>query len=160
MRFSPFISHLAIIVAWPFLTGGYSALNIFGGYVVGLLVMLTFPEPLNAKDYTRRTFAFFLYFLVFAKNFILASLSVAFIILFKARRALTPRLVHYHTKHLSRTEILILAHSITLTPGTTAVHLSEDLKTMTVHALDGKPAEKVRKSIHDTLEVSILRFTR
>ena len=58
-------------------------------------------------------------------------------------------------------EIVSLANSITLTPGTITVHVEPERHTIIIHAIDiGQNPEDVRQSIRTVLEANILRWTR
>jgi multicomponent Na+:H+ antiporter subunit E len=48
--------------------------------------------------------------------------------------------------------ITLLANSITLTPGTLSVDVSDDQKTLYVHALDIEDPRKTEEQIRKTLE--------
>jgi multicomponent Na+:H+ antiporter subunit E len=48
--------------------------------------------------------------------------------------------------------ITLLADMVTLTPGTTALHVSADRRTLYVHAMDAGSPEEVARSIRDGFE--------
>ena len=90
-------------------------------------------------------FAQYLYYLV--KEIIAANLAVSQMILTRKER-MEPVIVHVHTELKSETARMILANSITLTPGTITVSLTDD--DLLVHCLD--------KSLSGGMEDSV--FTR
>jgi multisubunit Na+/H+ antiporter MnhE subunit len=51
--------------------------------------------------------------------------------------------------------ITTLANCVSLTPGTTSLHVSEDLSTLYVHVLDAPDPDAVVTSIKDTFETRI-----
>ena len=53
--------------------------------------------------------------------------------------------------------ITLLAHLISLTPGTTSLHVSEDRRTLFVHALDGQDPTAVADGIKAGFERAIMR---
>jgi multicomponent Na+:H+ antiporter subunit E len=53
--------------------------------------------------------------------------------------------------------ITILADMISLTPGTTSLHVSEDRRTLYVHALDGSDPDGLIRSIKDGFERATMR---
>ena len=57
-------------------------------------------------------------------------------------------------------EITLLANLITLTPGTLSVDVSEDRKTLYVHALDCSDPEAVKRSITEGFERRIMEAFR
>jgi multicomponent Na+:H+ antiporter subunit E len=56
--------------------------------------------------------------------------------------------------------ITLLADMVTLTPGTTALHVSEDRSILYVHVMDIESAEAVRATIADRLERPTMRVLR
>lgn len=112
------------------------------------------------RSLVSRAVGLFLFVLAFLRALVLANLQLAKTILFVKREDLSPGFVTYPVEHLSKLEILVLSHCITLTPGTTTVEISDDFKTLTLHALDARDPEGTVKSIQDELERPILRWTR
>jgi multicomponent Na+:H+ antiporter subunit E len=53
--------------------------------------------------------------------------------------------------------VKLLADMVTLTPGTTALHVSEDRSILYVHVMDIESAEAVRQSIATRLEAPTMR---
>lgn len=58
-------------------------------------------------------------------------------------------------------EIAVVANYITLTPGTLSVDVSEDRRTLLVHALiGGESGDELRAQIRDDIEPRVLRVLR
>lgn len=87
-------------------------------------------------------FAQYLYYLV--KEIITANLAVSRMILTRKER-MEPVIVHVHTDLKSETARVILANSITLTPGTITVSLTDD--DLLVHCLDKSLSEGMEDSV-------------
>ena len=87
-------------------------------------------------------FAQYLYHLI--KEIILANLGVCRMILTR-KEQMEPVIVHVHAKLKSETARVILANSITLTPGTITVSLTDDH--LLVHCLDKSLAEGMEDSV-------------
>lgn len=87
-------------------------------------------------------FAQYLYYLV--REIILANLGVCRMILTR-KEQMEPVIVHVHAKLKSETARVILANSITLTPGTITVSLTDD--NLLVHCLDKSLAEGMEDSV-------------
>jgi multicomponent Na+:H+ antiporter subunit E len=87
-------------------------------------------------------FAQYLYHLI--KEIILANLGVCWMILTR-KEQMEPVIVHVHAKLKSETARVILANSITLTPGTITVSLTED--ELLVHCLDKSLSEGIEDSV-------------
>ena len=87
-------------------------------------------------------FVQYLYYLI--KEIILANLTVVRMILTR-KEQMEPVIVHVHAKLKSETARVILANSITLTPGTITVSLTQD--NLLVHCLDKSLAEGMEDSV-------------
>lgn len=87
-------------------------------------------------------FAQYLYYLV--KEIITANLAVSRMILTRKER-MEPVIVHVHTDLKSETARVILANSITLTPGTITVSMTDN--DLLVHCLDKSLSEGMEDSV-------------
>lgn len=116
----------------------------------------TFPT----HSWPARVVGFFAFGLHFTRELVLANIAVAKSVLFQKREELAPGFVRYPLTGLKSFEILVLTHSITLTPGTTSVKISDDHSELIVHALDARDPDGVRASIKNGLETPLLAWTR
>lgn len=155
-----FFIHSILIAAWTLLRDELSLAGFFSGYAIGLIILLLFPNIVDVRTYIKQTFGFFYFIAKFAKEFILANLSVAKIVLFERKSKLKPFFLKYNIAKLKQQEIILLSHCITLTPGTISVRISEDQKHLMIHVLNAESPHKVESSIKQKLEDPILAFTR
>jgi multicomponent Na+:H+ antiporter subunit E len=155
-----FIVNLVIAIMWLLLSSQRSLADFVIGLVIGFAMLAGFQVLVGSRDYTRRTLALLGFALAFAKQFVLANLSIAGVVLFRSRDSLSPNFITYDVAELHRGEILLLAYCITLTPGTTSVNLSEDFKTLIIHAMDADQPDRIRREIDVGLRQPLLRFTR
>jgi len=91
------------------------------------------------------------YLLIFLKEVVVANIDVVKIVL-SPKLNMTPGIIAYKMDVKTDAGITLLANSITLTPGTLSVDISEDRKTLYIHALHIEDAEKLEQSIRDSLE--------
>jgi len=91
------------------------------------------------------------YLFVFLFEVVKANIDVVKIVL-SPKLEMTPGIIAYEMDVKTEAGITLLANSITLTPGTLSVDISEDRKTLYIHALHVEDAEVLKKSIHDSLE--------
>jgi multicomponent Na+:H+ antiporter subunit E len=91
---------------------------------------------------------------VFIKELVLSSVAVARQVLGDSA-ALRPAILAVPVGLRSRAGITTLANCVSLTPGTTSLHVSEDLSTLYVHVLDAPDPDAVVTSIKDTFETRI-----
>lgn len=86
---------------------------------------------------------FFQYLFLLVKEIVQANLTVCRMILSR-KEIMEPVIVHVHTNLKTETARVILANSITLTPGTITVSLTDD--DLLVHCLDKSLAEGMENS--------------
>ncbi len=113
-----------------------------------------------ASTWLRRAIGLVRFAVRFLKALIASNLQMARVVLFRPVGELTPDFIHYPISGLSPTEIVLLSHCITLTPGTTSVEISPDRRTLIVHALDAADHASVRRAIKQELEEPLLAWTR
>jgi multisubunit Na+/H+ antiporter MnhE subunit len=108
-----------------------------------------------------RTVLYFVLFLcVLAREVVLASITVARLVLGPLGR-LRSGFVAVPLEASSDLEITVFANSITLTPGTITVHVDPGRRVLVMHAIDiGHDPEELRRSTKAVLEAGVLRWTR
>lgn len=122
--------------------------------------MTASPSPSPRRPLPLRAAGFLLFLAYFLRALIVANLQLARTILLVKREDLAPGFLDYPVQGLSKLEILVLSHLITLTPGTTTVEVSADFTRLVLHALDARSPEATREEIRATLQTPILWWTR
>ena len=121
------------------------------------------PPPERPRPLLLRALGFLAFIAVFLRELWSANLSLAKAALFTKRRDFEPGFFLYPLENLSELEILLLTHTITLTPGTTSVMIDDEEgrpPALIVHAFDAHSEEELVQGIRDSLERAILGFTR
>jgi len=95
----------------------------------------------------------------FLRELILGALSVAWLVM-QPRIRLRPAFVSYPLTVTTDVQITLLAYLITLTPGTLSVDVSDDRKTLLIHALDVADPEALIDRIAGGFEAKVLGVTR
>ena len=92
--------------------------------------------------------------LVFINELFRSSIAVARQVLGDSSQ-LKPAILAVPLDLRSRAGVTTLANCVSLTPGTTSLHVSEDLSTLYVHVLDAPQPDAVVESIKSTFETRI-----
>ncbi|THV20976.1 Na+/H+ antiporter subunit E [Peteryoungia ipomoeae] len=92
--------------------------------------------------------------LVFINELFRSSMAVARQVLGDSSQ-LKPAILAVPLDLHSRAGVTTLANCVSLTPGTTSLHVSEDLSTLYVHVLDAPQPDAVVESIKSTFETRI-----
>lgn len=111
------------------------------------------PLPLRAWGLLLFVYQFFL-------ELVLANIHLAKVVLTKERERIEPGFILYPVAHLTKFEIFLLSHCITITPGSATIDVSPDFATLTLHILDLRGKDEFVESIRTGLELPILRWTR
>jgi len=129
--------------------------SVFGYGIIFMLKRVLDDEKEVSSPSQKVSFVLFLrvfwYFFVFIKEMIKANLDVVKIVL-SPKLKMTPGIIAYKMDVKTDAGITLLANSITLTPGTLSVDISEDRKTLYIHALHIEDAAELEQSIRDSLE--------
>lgn len=153
----PWLSAI-LFITWQFLSNGLSGASVVMGlFLAWLIPQITagfwperpvFVRPWRVPAYLARL----------VKDIIVASFSVARLIL--SPRQPRPVFVCYPLQLEHPLAITILASTISLTPGTVSADVSEDQKTLLVHALDAGSEQEVIDAIHERYEKPLMEMFR
>ncbi len=152
-------TNIMLALAWGAVTGSFSLLNLAFGFVLAALVLWMIRDYYNTGAYILRLWRISMLLLIFLKELILASATVAVIVLTPGR-AYRPGFIAFPMRVDRDVEITMLACMLTLTPGTLSVDVSEDKKTLYIHALDVGDPEELRQSIANGFETRIMEALR
>jgi len=139
-----------MLLTWPFVDGRIDVQVMLAGIVASAVVAVLFYEILPAEHHVffspKRLVWFLLYIPVFFYYVLLANLDVVYRAL-HPQMPIRPGIVKIKTSLTSPSAITALANSITLTPGTLTVDLTDDgtlyVHWINVRAEDVEPATQL-----------------
>lgn len=152
--------NLMMAVIWLFLQTEPTLTGFLLGALLGFGLLFVFRPILRSEDYVRRVVAAGAFALVFLREFIVSCAELMYYALFVPVSRLRPEFLIYDISGLTRMEILLLSHCISLTPGSNTVDVSQDFTRLYLHVLDCNDAEAVKRKIDETFKRGILAFTR
>jgi multisubunit Na+/H+ antiporter MnhE subunit len=155
-----FLLNLALALVWTFLATSPSLTSFCVGFVLGFALVAAAERLFPGSTYVRRMFAFARFVAAFAVEFLSSNLVLARAVLFQRRSEMAPNFLTYDVGGLTRWEVLVLSHCITLTPGSTTVDVVDDGRTLLLHAFDCRDPVAVRRGIDRRLREPLLRWTR
>jgi multicomponent Na+:H+ antiporter subunit E len=150
-----FVSFIVMMIAWLLLNWTINPVNIVIGAVLSLLMSIIFCSKCSVFEginLTPKAFIYtFIYLFVFIIALIKANIDVTRRIL-SPKMSINPGVVKVKTKLKSKMARLILANSITLTPGTFTIQVEED--TFYVHWISASTddVEEATKQIVSNFE--------
>lgn len=143
--------NIILAIAWVAFTGSVSLVGLITGFVIGYGALWLIQPLIGTSTYFRRVTAWIKLLIMFHYELIVSSLAVAFDILTPRHRA-RPAIIEVPLDVKTDTGILLVTNLISLTPGTLSLDVSEDRKTLLVHAMFADDHDAIRKSLKDGME--------
>lgn len=155
-----FIYNILISLLWALLVGKVSVGSLGVGFVLGYFALtLLYPAQRGKNSYFQKTMQFVRFALFFTKELVVSSWRVAIDVI-KPLPLMRPGIVGIPLDAETDLEITMLANIISLTPGTLSLDVSEDRKTLYIHAMYVINPDDLRKEIKDGLERRLLELLR
>ena len=141
-----------LFALWMILTSNVQIFNIVVGLAVSFSIALLYTKLFTHKAFEFISPVWFMVYLyVLLKNLILSNLQISKRILSKDMN-LSPAIVAVKTNLESDWKKLLLANSITLTPGTLTLDIKDD--TLFIHVIEydeGSSKENITKEFEDII---------
>lgn len=139
---------------WMFFSNDYSTITFFKGYFFGLLIIIILRRFFQSRFYLLSVIAIIKLSVIFLSELIKANIAVLKVILSPSSK-MKPGIFSFETSLTKGWEITLLSNLITLTPGTLVMEVSDDNKTLYIHAIDIDDAEQIKHDIKNTFEKAI-----
>jgi multicomponent Na+:H+ antiporter subunit E len=154
-----FVLSLVSAVIWAAITGSASIQNLLLGFGLATLALWIVRQEIGSRDQVRRLGRMLSLLLLFFKELALSAWKVAVLVL-RPRIEVKPGIFAFPLTVDRDFEITLLANLITLTPGTLSVDVSDDRRTLFVHALDCSDVEATKRDIAEGFERKIMEAFR
>jgi len=156
------ITYMALPVVWCLVSGQITLGSVLLGLLFGVVVVAPFSELYRLDEVIHPTGDWISkipkklkYFYVLIKEIIKANIVVAKIVI-KPKIDIKPGIIAVPIRTKTNIGITGIANTITLTPGTLTVDISDDKSVLYVHSIDATDPQGVRDSIRDDLEYYVL----
>jgi multicomponent Na+:H+ antiporter subunit E len=140
-----------LAIAWVAFTGSVSLVGLITGFVIGYGALWLIQPLIGTNSYFKRVAAWIKLVIMFHYELIVSSIAVAIDVLTPRHRS-RPAIIEVPLDVKSDTGILLVTNLISLTPGTLSLDVSEDRKTLLVHAMFADDPDALRKSLKDGME--------
>ena len=154
-----FLSNIILALLWALLSGEISQFSLVTGFVLGYLVLGMMATQASEKSYFKKVRQTFSFILEFLKELGLSTYRVVYDIL-TPTHYMKPGVIAFPLEAKTDAEITMLANVITLTPGTLSLDVSEDRKTLYIHAMYIDDPDALRREIKEGLEKKLLEMMR
>ncbi|TPW29467.1 Na+/H+ antiporter subunit E [Martelella alba] len=151
---SLYVLNLILAIAWVAVTGSASLHNLIFGFIVGALCVALVREQLGRESYFGRFTKITALFVLFLWELMASAWKVA-VLVCRPKLDIHPGIFSFELSLQRDFEIALLANMITLTPGTLSVDVSDDKKTLFIHAIDCADPDANRADIANGFEKKI-----
>ena len=151
--------NVLIAVTWMFMSSSFTASTFTIGYLLGLFMIILMGRFFRERLYIWRLWAALKLLLLFIKELAMSNFDMLKVVL-SPKLDIQPIIFALPTELEHDWEITLLSMLITLTPGTVVLNVSEDQKTLYIHAIDSDDVDESIRSIKDTFEKAILEVSR
>lgn len=151
--------NLMLTFVWMFLQNDWTLGGLIVGFVLGMLIVGAFRRFFSTPFYMRKVWAIIRLVLLFIKELFLSSFTVAWQTV-SPKLNFRPGIFAYSTELESDWEVTLLACLISLTPGTLTLEVSQDKRSLYIHAMDIKDVDEHIEQIRNTFETAILEVKR
>lgn len=138
---------VALAAMWVALWGDAGTGTIVAGALAGLGVALITPTPPTDRHLVVRPVAAVAYVLTFTWQLLASTVFIARLVLSSRAAEAHGVLIEVELSRVAYPVRTLIAHSISLTPGTLTVDVDEDGRTLSVHVIDAAAIPDARKSI-------------
>lgn len=153
-----FLWNLVLALVWVFATGRFTFVDLLAGYAIGFVVLVVSSRE-RPPVYARRVAKLVRFLGFLFQESLVSALRIAYDALTPGFRV-RPAVVAVPLDTRTDEELTLLASLITLTPGSLAVDVSEDRRTLFVYAMYVKEPEEVRRLVKEGYERRVLEVFR
>ena len=154
-----FMWNIALAAAWTLASGEVTLSNLLVGFAVGYLVLGFAQVVVGESRYYRKVGQIVRFAAFYLWQIVLSNLRVAYDVL-TPTYYMRPGIIALPLDATTDEEITLLANLITLTPGSLALDVSPDRKTLYVHSMFVDDVEEVRREFKEGLERRVLEVLR
>lgn len=140
---------LGLAVMWVALWGDLAVGTVVAGLAAGTATALLVPVPTSDRQLTLRPLRAIRFAATFVWQLLASTWSVVLLVLSARAADAHGVMIEVELAHASYPVRTLIAHSISLTPGTLTVDVGGDGRTLTVHVMDADAVVEARAAIAD-----------
>ncbi|MBV6656225.1 MAG: Na+/H+ antiporter subunit E [Devosiaceae bacterium] len=155
-----FLINVLLALAWVFVTGAFNLVNGLFGFLLGLGTLYLIREQIGTIGYVRRVRRLTALAGLFLYELLMSAIRVFGLVLTPDLSKLQPGFVAFPLTVDRDFEIALLANLITLTPGTLSVDVSDNRRTLYIHAIHVPDPQALCEDIATGFERKIMEAFR
>lgn len=144
---------------WVLLNGDLTPDSFIEGFILSFVLLMLANKAIGEDRYFQKIYNWILFILYFIKELIKANLIVAYDII-TPKDYMKPAILAIPLDAKTDLEITLLANFISLTPGTLSLDVSDDKKTLYIHALYVNDPIQFKQELKNGIEKKLLEALR
>jgi multicomponent Na+:H+ antiporter subunit E len=152
------IINIILAAIWAALTGAFTLPNLITGFVLGYVVLYLLRGLFDGGQYFNKGAQAVKFLLFFLWELLIANLRVARDVLRPGPLKMQPRVIAVPLKIKEDVPIVVLANVLSLTPGSLSLDVSDDHKTLFIHAMHAPDPEETRREIENGFEKLVMNL--
>ena len=144
--------NILLALLWAALTGQFTLENLAIGFILGYAVLYFLRGVFGSGQYFSKGAQVLRFSAFFVWELVIANLRVARDVLRPGPLRMKPRVIAVPIDLHGDVPVTLLANVISLTPGTLSLDISDDRKTLFVHAIHAPDSEKAIGEIKQGFE--------
>jgi len=151
--------NILLAFVWTAVTGELTAASFGIGFFLGYVVIWIASPVIDPDGYSKKFWLVIGLILYFLKELVVSSLRVAKDVLKPGKLTMKSGVISVPLDVTTDFQITLLANMISLTPGTLSLDVSEDRKTLFIHAMyiDEQNPESTCEEIKSGMEAMVIR---
>lgn len=137
----------ALWLMWVALWGDFSAGTVVAGLLAAVGVMVTVPVPSSDRRWVFRPLGVARFVATFLVHLVGSTWAMVRLVLSPRARSATGVVIAVRLSPASYPVRTLVAHAISLTPGTLTVDVEDDGRTLRVHVIDADDVPGARRAI-------------
>ena len=150
-----FLLNGLLAAGWAALWGSFTLATLASGFAIGYGALWAVRPLFGETAYFGRVWRVARLILFFFQELIVSSLQVVWDVITPTHLS-RPGIIAVPLDVESDEQILLVANLVSLTPGSLSIDLSDDRKTLYVHAMFIDDPQKVRDAIKDGMERKVM----
>jgi len=147
-----FVLNLGLAVLWASFDGSFTVASLAVGFVIGFGALWMIQPLLGGPSpYFRRAYTWSRLFVMFHYELLVSSIAVIWDVITPTQLS-RPAIIEMPLDVKSDVGILLVTNLISLTPGTLSLDISDDRKTLYVHAMFADNPEEIVRTLKDGME--------
>ncbi len=150
--------NILLALVWSALTGQFTLEGLTTGFLLGYLVLYLLRGVFGGGQYFAKGAQLTRFVAFFLWELLVANIRVARDVLRPGPLRMRPRVIAVPLTLTGEVSVTLLANVLSLTPGTLSLDISDDRKTLFVHAIDAPDADQARIEVKQGFERLVLNL--